>query len=53
MTATHPTDRDLSEFLLGKLEDSFVESHLADWFWNNNPLDVLDRLPTELHNAVN
>ncbi|MBO0697119.1 MAG: protein kinase, partial [Zavarzinella sp.] len=33
MTATHPTDRELSDFLLGKLADSHfgeVESHLAD-----------------------
>jgi uncharacterized protein (TIGR03067 family) len=30
MTATHPTDRELGEFLLGKLDDSGVESHLAE-----------------------
>jgi uncharacterized protein (TIGR03067 family) len=30
MTATHPTDRELGEFLLGKLDDSGLESHLAE-----------------------
>ena len=33
MTATHPTDRELGDFLLGKLggpDEGSVESHLAD-----------------------
>jgi serine/threonine protein kinase/WD40 repeat protein len=30
MTATHPTDRELGDFLLGKLDDGGVESHLAE-----------------------
>src|SRR5215217_3973138 len=33
MTATHPTDRELGDFLLGKLDgagESGVESHLAE-----------------------